>query len=237
MHQLVQLKILSWWGELDNSLIFQHSPSCGGSHRPQTWNKSEQQLFYLIALTRIQTWDLWLWYHIELHAATNSTQKLKLMGRGRQFTYIPTVALGPSSLHFDFASPSTCHRLHWCPILLLLTGVCKLVGMDRALASEEMKSWWTNIDEKANTMLQDVEEASPSMFKCCLNSSCRRSSCHACASWWRWCRSLSMVASDVEPCVLLPSTSADAFIRSGACQRQGYPRSRGVTSSSVNYRC
>ena len=82
------------------------------------------------------------------------------MGRCRQFTYIPTVALGPSSLHFDFASPSTCHHLDWCPILPLLTGVCKLVGMDRALASEEMKSWWTNIDEKANTMLQDVEEAS-----------------------------------------------------------------------------
>jgi len=27
---------------------------------------------------------------IELHAPTSSTQKLKLMGRGAQFTYIPT---------------------------------------------------------------------------------------------------------------------------------------------------
>ena len=30
---------------------------------------------------------------IELHAPTNSTQKLKLMGKGRQFTYIPTLPL------------------------------------------------------------------------------------------------------------------------------------------------
>ena len=28
---------------------------------------------------------------IELHAPTSSTQKLKLMGRGGQFTYIPTI--------------------------------------------------------------------------------------------------------------------------------------------------
>ena len=32
---------------------------------------------------------------IELHAPTSSTQKLKLMGRGGQFTYIPTAS--PSS--------------------------------------------------------------------------------------------------------------------------------------------
>jgi len=74
-----------------NSLIFQHSPSRGGSLRPQTSNRSEHQLFYLIALTRIRTRDLWLWYHIELHAPTCLTQKLKLMGRGRQFTYILTI--------------------------------------------------------------------------------------------------------------------------------------------------
>jgi len=30
---------------------------------------------------------------IELHAPTSSTQKLKLMGRGGQFTYIPTLPL------------------------------------------------------------------------------------------------------------------------------------------------
>ena len=68
----------------------QHSPLRGGSLRHQMWNRREQQLFYLIALIRIQTRDLWLWYHIELHAPTSSTQKLKLMGRGGQFTYIPT---------------------------------------------------------------------------------------------------------------------------------------------------
>jgi hypothetical protein len=57
MHRPVQPKSLSGWGEVSNSLIFQHSPSRGGSLRPQTWNRSEQQLF---ALTRIRTRDLWL---------------------------------------------------------------------------------------------------------------------------------------------------------------------------------
>ena len=70
------------------TLIFQHSPSRQASLGSQTWNKSEQQLFYLIVLTRIRTRDLWLWYHIKLHAPSNSTQKLKLIGRGGQFTYI-----------------------------------------------------------------------------------------------------------------------------------------------------
>ena len=93
MHQPIQPKNLSWWGEIGNSLIFQHSPSRGGSLRPQMWNRSEQQLFYLIALTRIRTQDFWLWYYIELHAPTNSIQKLKLMGRGGQFTYIPILPL------------------------------------------------------------------------------------------------------------------------------------------------
>jgi len=31
--------------------------------------------------------------NIKLHAPTNSTQKLKLMGKGGQFTYIPTLPL------------------------------------------------------------------------------------------------------------------------------------------------
>jgi hypothetical protein len=35
---------------------------------------------------RIRTRDLWLWYHIELHVLTNSTQKLKLIGKDGQFT-------------------------------------------------------------------------------------------------------------------------------------------------------
>ena len=44
--------------------------------------KGEAQFFFLpITLT------------IKLHAPTNSTQKLKLMGRGVQFTYIPTLPL------------------------------------------------------------------------------------------------------------------------------------------------
>ena len=46
MHRSIQPKSLSWWGEVDNSLIFQHSPSRGGSLRPRTWNRSEQQLFF-----------------------------------------------------------------------------------------------------------------------------------------------------------------------------------------------
>ena len=71
-----------------NQLIY--VAPCTRTLRHQTWNRSEQQLFYLIALTRIRTRDLWLWYHIEFHAPTSSTQKLKLMGRGGQFTYIPT---------------------------------------------------------------------------------------------------------------------------------------------------
>ena len=81
---------ISWWGKIGNSLIFQHSPSRGGSLWPQTWNWSEQQLFYSIVLTGIRTRDFWLWYHIKLHAPTNSTQKLKRMWKDWQFTYIPT---------------------------------------------------------------------------------------------------------------------------------------------------
>ena len=118
LYRLVQPKSLSWWRKVDNSLIFQHPPSRGGSLRPQTWNRSEQlllcglsylrpqmwnrskqQLFYLIALTRIRTRNLWLWYHIELHAPTSSTPKLKLMERDRQFTYIPTDILASLILH------------------------------------------------------------------------------------------------------------------------------------------
>jgi hypothetical protein len=33
---------------------------------------------------------------IELHAPTSSTQKLKLIGKGEQFTYTPTIILGQS---------------------------------------------------------------------------------------------------------------------------------------------
>ena len=37
---------------------------------------------------------------IKLHAPTSSTQKLKLMGRGGQFTYIPTIFCW-TKLHLD----------------------------------------------------------------------------------------------------------------------------------------
>jgi hypothetical protein len=52
------------------------------------------------APARIRTRDLRLWYRIELHAPTSSTQKLKLMEKGGQFTYTPTVSVigGSSSL-------------------------------------------------------------------------------------------------------------------------------------------
>jgi hypothetical protein len=39
-------------------IIFQHSPHVEPLSGYQTWNRSEQQLFYLIALARIQTHDL-----------------------------------------------------------------------------------------------------------------------------------------------------------------------------------
>jgi len=39
MHRSVQPKSLNWWGEVGNSPIFQQSPSCGGSQRPQMWHR------------------------------------------------------------------------------------------------------------------------------------------------------------------------------------------------------
>jgi hypothetical protein len=69
-------------------IIFQYSPSRRASLVSQTCNRSEQQLFYLIALVRIRTHDICLWYHIKLHVPTSSIQNLKLIGGGEQFTYI-----------------------------------------------------------------------------------------------------------------------------------------------------
>jgi hypothetical protein len=40
-----------------------------------------------------QTTQIQVLVNIKLHAPTSSTQKLKLMGRGGQFTYIPTLPL------------------------------------------------------------------------------------------------------------------------------------------------
>ena len=79
---------------MGNSNILQHSPHMEAP-LGSGWNRSEQQLFYLIVLARIQTRDLWLSYHIELYAPTRSTQKLKRLGRGWQFTYTSTI-LNPS---------------------------------------------------------------------------------------------------------------------------------------------
>jgi hypothetical protein len=90
MHQPVQPKSLSWWGKVGNSLILQHSPSRAGSPKPHTWILEWAVIILINVPARIRTRDLWLWYHIELHAPTSSTQKLKLMRKGGQFTYTPT---------------------------------------------------------------------------------------------------------------------------------------------------
>jgi hypothetical protein len=60
--------------------------------RPHMWILEWAVIILINAHARSRTWDLWLWYHIGLHAPTNSTQKLKLMRKGGQFTYTPTVA-------------------------------------------------------------------------------------------------------------------------------------------------
>jgi hypothetical protein len=49
-------------------------------------------IILITAPARIRTRDLWLWYHIELHTPTSSTQKFKLIGKDGQFTYTPRVA-------------------------------------------------------------------------------------------------------------------------------------------------
>jgi hypothetical protein len=81
------LKLLGGGGQF-TYIIFQHFPSRRASLGSQTWNRSEQQLFYLIVLTRIRTRDIWLLYHIKLHAPHSSIQKLKVIGGVGQFTYI-----------------------------------------------------------------------------------------------------------------------------------------------------
>jgi hypothetical protein len=77
------------------------------------------------APTRTQTRDLWLWYHIELHAPTNSTQKLKLIGKGGQFTYTPTIFSDIVISCYDFCL-NTC--LVKCLVVICLTHV-KLVEL------------------------------------------------------------------------------------------------------------
>jgi hypothetical protein len=83
MYQPVQPKSLSWWGKVGNSLILQPPPppSRVGSPRPHTWILEWAVIILINAPARIRTRDLWLWYHIELHSPTSSTQKLKLIGK------------------------------------------------------------------------------------------------------------------------------------------------------------
>jgi hypothetical protein len=47
-----------------------------------------------------QTTQIQVLVNIKLHAPTSSTQKLKLMGRGGQFTYIPTVKVNLGAYFF-----------------------------------------------------------------------------------------------------------------------------------------
>jgi hypothetical protein len=104
MHQ----PALSWLGKVDNSLILQPSPSRAGSPRPHTWNIGVGCNYLIILINapvKIRTRDLWLRYHIELHAPTSSTQQLKLIGKGGQFTYTPTLSMSscPIKVHITFS--------------------------------------------------------------------------------------------------------------------------------------
>jgi hypothetical protein len=89
MHQPIQPK------SVGNSLILQHSPSRAGSPSRIRGILEWAVIILINAPASIQTRDLWLWYHIELHAPTSSTQKLKLIGKGGQFTYTPTLSSNP----------------------------------------------------------------------------------------------------------------------------------------------
>jgi hypothetical protein len=81
-----ELKPPAWpdAGEASEGQLPQHSP------RPHTWILEWAVIILINAPARTRTRDIWLWYHIELHAPTSSTQKFKLMGKGGQFTYTPT---------------------------------------------------------------------------------------------------------------------------------------------------
>jgi hypothetical protein len=69
------------------------------THSPHTWILERVVIILIInaavtilinASARTRTQDLCPWYHIELHAPTSSTQRLKLMRKSGQFTYTPT---------------------------------------------------------------------------------------------------------------------------------------------------
>ena len=62
------------------------------------WRKYSYPLAYKASCKKILlTTNMSFMITIELHAPTSSTQKLKLMGRGGQFTYIPTLPFSSSS--------------------------------------------------------------------------------------------------------------------------------------------
>jgi hypothetical protein len=60
---------------------------------PHMWILKWVVIILINTPARTRTWDLWPWYHIELHAPTSSTQNLKLMRKGGQFTYTLTKPL------------------------------------------------------------------------------------------------------------------------------------------------
>jgi hypothetical protein len=75
MHQPVQLKSLSWRGKVDNSLILQHPPHVQAPLGRIRGILERVVIILINAPARIRTRDLWLRYHIQLHAPTSSTQK------------------------------------------------------------------------------------------------------------------------------------------------------------------
>jgi hypothetical protein len=87
---------------VDNSLILQLSPHVQAPPGRIRGILEWAVIILINAPDRIRTRDLWLWYHIELHAPTSSTQKVNLIGKGGQFTYTPT----PFVLFFVFLFPS-----------------------------------------------------------------------------------------------------------------------------------
>jgi hypothetical protein len=66
---------------------------------------------------------------IELHAPTSSTQKFKLIGKGGQFTYTPTVR------KHVWQSPSHAILSPYFPFMELITIVRRTVGFSYGLAT------------------------------------------------------------------------------------------------------
>jgi hypothetical protein len=90
MHQPVQPKCLRWAIHL-----YPNTPPHVQAPPGRIRGILEWTVIILInAPAKIRTRDLWLWYHIELHAPTSSTQKLNMIGKGGQFTYTPTIIIG-----------------------------------------------------------------------------------------------------------------------------------------------